>query len=155
MKAELGLKTKDIKAVADALARVLANTHALSLKTQNFHWNVVGPGFVYLHELFGKQYEALNEAVDELAERIRALGHVAPGGYKAFGALAEIEEAGEPPAAREMIAALLADNEAMVRLARKAKDLAEKAGDSETGDMLIERMQEHAKAAWMLRAQLE
>jgi starvation-inducible DNA-binding protein len=155
MKADLGLKAKDTKAVAEALAKVLANTHALSLKTQNFHWNVVGPGFVYLHDLFGKHYEALNEALDELAERIRALGHVAPGSYKEFAALAEIEEAGAPPAAREMIASLLAGNEAMIRLARKAKDLAEKVGDSETGDMLIERMQGHAKAAWMLRAQLE
>ena len=155
MKADLGLKPKDVKVVVEALAGVLANTHVLSLKTQNYHWNVVGPGFVYLHELFGKHYEALNEALDELAERIRALGHIAPGSYKAFAALAEIKEAGEPPAAREMIAELLADNEAMTRLARRAKDVAEKMGDSETGDMLIERMQEHAKAAWMLRAQLE
>ncbi len=154
MKIDIGIKDKDRKAVAAALGQILADTYTLSLKTHNFHWNVTGPLFSVLHALFEEQYKELVGAADEVAERIRALGHEAPGGLAEFARLTRIVDAGRPLAAKEMIARLLADHEAMVRHARATKDLAEGVGDAETGDMMIERMQEHAKTAWMLRAQL-
>ena len=155
MKIDIGLKDQDRKTVADALGRVLADTFTLYLKTHNFHWNVTGPSFPFLHELFGAQYKELWEATDDLAERIRALGHVAPGGYAQFGALTAIRESAKPPKAKDMIRQLLADHEALVRHCRRVMDLAEGVGDAETGYMMIERMQVHAKTAWMLRAQLQ
>jgi starvation-inducible DNA-binding protein len=156
MKIDIGLKDNSRKTVADALAPMLADSYALALKTQNFHWNVVGPEFPYLHKQFDELYSELAEAVDSLAERIRVLGHAAPGSFAAFEKLKQIKEStGAPPAAKEMVGELWHDNEALVRHARKVKDLAESVGDVETGDMMIERMQVHAKAAWMLRAQLE
>ena len=144
------------KTVADALALVLANTYTLYLKTHNYHWNVTGPQFASLHTLFEQQYTELSAAVDTVAERIRSLGHVAPGSYSAFGKLSEIKEAPDaPPEAMAMVRELAADNEALIRLAEKANDIAEEADDVASGDMMIERMQVHAKAAWMLRAHFE
>jgi starvation-inducible DNA-binding protein len=144
------------KAMVDALAGVLANTYTLYLKTHNYHWNVTGPQFASLHTLFETQYTELAGAVDTVAERIRALGHVAPGSYAAFGKLSEIKEAPDsPPAAMAMVRELAADNEALIRLAEKANDIADESGDVASGDMMIERMQVHAKSAWMLRAHLE
>jgi starvation-inducible DNA-binding protein len=144
------------KTTAETLARVLANTYTLYLKTHNYHWNVTGPQFASLHTMFETQYTELAAAVDTIAERIRALGHVAPGSYAAFGKLSEIKEAPDsPPEAMQMIRELAADNETLVRLAEKANDVAEENDDVASGDMMIERMQVHAKAAWMLRAHLE
>lgn len=144
------------KTMADTLARVLANTYTLYLKTHNYHWNVTGPQFASLHTMFETQYTELAAAVDGIAERIRALGHVAPGSYAAFGKLSEIKEAPDsPPEAMQMIRELAADNEALVRLVEKANDVAEESNDIASGDMMIERSQVHAKAAWMLRAHLE
>jgi starvation-inducible DNA-binding protein len=144
------------KAMADALAKVLANTYTLYLKTHNYHWNVTGPQFASLHTLFETQYTELAAAVDTVAERIRALGHVAPGSYAAFGKLSEVKEAPDsPPGAMAMVRELAADNEALIRLAEKANDVADESGDVASGDMMIERMQVHAKSAWMLRAHLE
>ncbi len=144
------------KTMADALGRVLANTYTLYLKTHNYHWNVTGPQFASLHTLFEQQYTELSAAVDMVAERIRALGHVAPGSYSAYGKLSEIKEAPDsPPEAMAMVRELAADNEALIRLAEKANEIAEEGGDVASGDMMIERMQVHAKAAWMLRAHLE
>jgi starvation-inducible DNA-binding protein len=144
------------KAMADALSRVLANTYTLYLKTHNYHWNVTGPQFASLHTLFETQYTELAAAVDTLAERIRALGHVAPGSYAAFGKLSEIKEAPDsPPEAMAMVRELAGDNEALIRLAEKANETADESGDVASGDMMIERMQVHAKSAWMLRAHLE
>jgi starvation-inducible DNA-binding protein len=144
------------KAMADTLARVLANTYTLYLKTHNYHWNVTGPQFASLHTMFETQYTELAAAVDGIAERIRALGHAAPGSYAAFGKLSEIKEAPDsPPEAMQMIRELAADNEALVRLVEKANDVAEESNDVASGDMMIERSQVHAKAAWMLRAHLE
>lgn len=144
------------KTVADALGGVLASTYTLYLKTHNYHWNVTGPQFAPLHALFEQHYTELAAAVDTIAERIRALGHVAPGSYSAYGKLSEIKEAPDsPPEAMAMVRDLAADNEALVRLAEKANETAEEAGDVASGDMMIERMQVHAKAAWMLRAHFE
>ena len=144
------------KAMADALARVLANSYTLYLKTHNYHWNVTGPQFASLHTMFEAQYTELAAAVDTVAERIRALGHVAPGSYAAFGKLSEIKEAPDsPPEAMAMVRELAADNEALIRLAEKANEVADESGDVASGDMMIERMQVHAKSAWMLRAHLE
>ncbi len=144
------------KAMMDALAGVLANTYTLYLKTHNYHWNVTGPQFASLHTMFETQYTELAAAVDTVAERIRALGHVAPGSYAAFGKLSEIKEAPDsPPEAMAMVRELAGDNEALIRLAEKANDVAEESGDVASGDMMIERMQVHAKSAWMLRAHLE
>jgi starvation-inducible DNA-binding protein len=144
------------KTMAEALARVLANTYTLYLKTHNYHWNVTGPQFASLHTLFETQYTELAAAVDTIAERIRALGQVAPGSYSAFGKLSEIKEAPDsPPEAMQMIRDLAADNEALIKLAEKANEVADESGDVASGDMMIERMQVHAKVAWMLRAHLE
>jgi starvation-inducible DNA-binding protein len=144
------------KTMAETLARVLANTYTLYLKTHNYHWNVTGPQFASLHTLFETQYTELAGAVDTIAERIRALGHVAPGSYAAFGKLSEVKEAPDsPPEAMQMIRELAADNEALIKIAEKANDVAEESNDVASGDMMIERMQVHAKAAWMLRAHLE
>jgi starvation-inducible DNA-binding protein len=144
------------KTVAEALSRVLANTYTLYLKTHNYHWNVTGPQFASLHTLFETQYTELAAAVDTIAERIRALGHVAPGSYAAFGKLSEIKEAPDtPPDAMKMVRELAADNETLARLAEKANDIAEENDDAASGDLMIERIQVHGKAAWMLRAHLE
>src|SRR5687768_7913460 len=114
--------------VVEALASLLADTHALALKTQNFHWNVTGPDFFQLHGMFESQYTALNAAVDALAERIRALGYPAPGGYRAFGERTAIAEAQGVPAAAEMVRQLLADNETAAGTARRVIEKAEEAG---------------------------
>jgi starvation-inducible DNA-binding protein len=144
------------KTMAETLARVLANTYTLYLKTHNYHWNVTGPQFASLHTLFETQYTELAGAVDTIAERIRALGHVAPGSYAAFGKLSEVKEAPDsPPEAMQMIRDLAADNEVLIKLAEKANEIADESNDVASGDMMIERMQVHAKAAWMLRAHVE
>ncbi len=156
MKVNIGLSDNARKTVADTLAGVLADTYTLYLKTHNFHWNVTGPSFPYLHQMFGEQYNELWTAVDELAERMRALGHFAPGSYAAFSKLTDIKEApANPPAAKEMVRILMADHEAIARRAREAQQVVEDVGDTETGDMMVGRMQVHGKTAWMLRAQLE
>lgn len=156
MKPNLGLNDNARKTVADALANVLADTYTLYIKTQNFHWNVTGQDFSQLHELFGAQYEALGDAVDEIAERMRALGHVAPGGLAAFAKLTEIKDApANPPTAKEMIRLLTADHEAVARRAREAEEAVDEVGDKESADLLIERMTAHGKTAWMLRSHLE
>lgn len=155
MAIDIGLKDNARKSVAEALARILADTATLYQKTHGYHWNVTGPSFPYLHTMFEQQYQELWAALDPLAERIRALGHMAPGSFKEYAELARLDESAKPPAAKKMIETLVADHEALVRYAREVKDLAESVGDAETGDMMIERMQVHAKTAWMLRAQLQ
>lgn len=156
MKPNLGLNDNARKTIVEALSGVLADTYTLYLKTHNFHWNVTGPAFPYLHTMFGEQYNELWNAVDDLAERIRALGHFAPGSYSAFGKLTALKEApASPPAATEMIRLLLADHEALAQRCRKVQEIVEEVGDTETGDMMVGRMQVHGKTAWMLRAQLE
>lgn len=151
---QLGIDTEDRLAIANGLSRVLADTYTLYLKIHNFHWNVTGPMFNTLHQMFEQQYTELAVAVDDVAERIRALGVKAPGSYTEFRRLTVIEEETGHPAAEQMVAQLLADNEAVVRTAREIFRLADQAGDEPTADLLTQRMQLHEKTAWMLRSMI-
>ena len=155
MKIDIGIGEKDRKAIAEGLSRVLADTYTLYLKTHNFHWNVTGPMFNTLHLMFEGQYTELALAVDLIAERIRALGHPAPGSYKAYSKLSSIAEADGVPAAEEMIKQIVEGHEAVAKTARKVFPAAEKADDQPTADLMTERLQIHEKTAWMLRSMLE
>ena len=151
----IGIDAGQRKAIAEGLSHLLADTYTLYLKTHNYHWNVTGPMFQTLHNQFEVQYTELAAAVDEIAERIRALGEPAPGSYKAFSRLSSIDEEEGQPDAKTMIANLVTAQEAVVRTARKAFPTAEEAGDEPTCDLLTQRMQVHEKNAWMLRSMLE
>jgi len=155
MAIEIGIKPQDRKAIAQGLSHLLADTYTLYLKTHNFHWNVKGPMFQTLHLMFETQYNELALAVDLIAERIRALGHPAPGSYSEFSTLSSIPEAKGVPSATKMISELVAGQEAVVRTARGIFPLVEKANDEPTADLLTQRMQTHEKTAWMLRSLLE
>ena len=138
--------------VAEALSQVLADTFTLYLKTHNFHWNVVGPMFHTLHLMFEEQYNELWLASDAIAERIRALGSIAPGSYREFSKLSYLQEPEAVPSAKEMIAELLRDHETCARTARWALSVARTAVDAPTEDLLTQRVMAHEKAAWMLRS---
>jgi starvation-inducible DNA-binding protein len=140
---------------ADALSRLLADSYTLYLKTHNFHWNVKGPMFSTLHTLFETQYTELALAVDEVAERIRALGHPAPGTYREFSALTALTEPEGVPAATAMVEDLAADQDRVVDAARAVFAAAEAAHDQASADLAVRRMEVHQKNAWMLRAHLE
>ena len=153
---DIGITADDRSAISEGLSRLLADTYTLYLTTHNFHWNVTGPMFNTLHEMFMVQYTELWSSVDLIAERIRSLGHKAPGSYAQFGALASISDApAEPPKALEMIAILVSGHEAVARTARAVFPAAEKAGDEPTADLLTQRLTVHEKTAWMLRSLLE
>ena len=152
---DIGISAKDRQRIADGLSRLLADTYTLYLKTHNFHWNVKGPMFQTLHLMFEAQYNELALAVDLIAERIRALGHPAPGTYKEYARLSSIPETEGVPEAREMIQLLVEGQEAVARTARKMFPVVDKASDEPTADLLTQRMQVHEKTAWMLRALLE
>ena len=154
MKIDIGINEKDRKAIAEGLSRVLADTYTLYLKTHNFHWNVTGPQFNTLHLMFMAQYTEMWNAVDLVAERIRALGHPAPGSYAAFSKLASIKEADGVPSAKEMLKQLVAGHEAVAKTMRKVFPSAESARDQPTMDLLTQRLQVHEKTAWMLRSML-
>jgi starvation-inducible DNA-binding protein len=154
MKIDIGIKDKDRKSIADGLSRFLADTYTLYLKTHNFHWNVTGPLFQTLHILFEQQYVEMSAAVDEIAERIRALGHFAPGSFSDYVKLSIIKEATKVPTAKEMIKQLVEGQEAVVRTARGLFLLSESVGDQPTLDLLTRRMEVHEKNAWMLRSLL-
>jgi len=151
---DLGMADGQRVAIANGLARLLADTYTLYLKTHNFHWNVTGPQFNSLHLMFETQYNELALAVDLIAERIRALGEPAPGSYSAFAKLSSIKEADGVPKADEMVRILAEDQLAVVRTARAVFPLADDARDEPTADLLTQRMQVHEKTAWMLRANL-
>ncbi len=151
----IGITDKDRKKVAEGLSRMLADTYTLYLKTHNFHWNVTGPMFQTLHLMFMTQYTEIWNAVDLVAERIRAQGFPATGTYNQFAALTSIKESGGVPSAKEMIRQLVEGQEAVVRTAREVLPVAEKAGDQPTVDLLSARMEVHEKNAWMLRSLLE
>ncbi len=155
MSINIGISEKDRKAIAAGLSKVLADSYTLYLKTHNYHWNVTGPLFNTLHLMFEQQYTELATAVDEIAERIRALDVFAPGSYKAFAKLTEIKEETDVPDAEEMIRQLVIGQETVVRTARTVFALADKAHDEPTADLLTQRMQIHEKNAWMLRSMLE
>jgi len=155
MEISIGIDDADRKAIADGLSRLLADSYTLYLKTHNYHWNVTGPQFTTLHTLFETHYTELALAVDEIAERIRALGHRAPGSYAEFSRLSVVEEDEDRPGADEMVARLVAGQEAVVRTAREVIAVAGEAGDEPTADLLTQRMLVHEKNAWMLRSLLE
>lgn len=155
MSVNIGIPDADRATIASGLARLLADSYTLYLKTHNYHWNVTGPQFATLHTLFEAQYTELALAVDLIAERIRALGHRAPGSYREYADLTSIDEDAAAPPAGEMIARLLAGQEAVVRTARSIFPAVEAANDEPTADLLTQRMQIHEKNAWMLRSLLE
>ena len=136
--------------IAGGLARLLADTYAVYLKTHGYHWNVRGPAFASLHTLFMTQYTEMWTAIDEIAERIRALGELAPQGYAAFGNLTSIRDGDPTKTAEEMLRELVADNEALIATAKAARDGA----DDVTAAVIDARVQAHEKHAWMLRASL-
>ena len=155
MKPRPRASTKERQQIAAGLAHLLADSYTLYLKTHNFHWNVTGPMFVTLHTLFEQQYTELALAVDEIAERIRALDVPAPGSYKQFGELTSIREETGVPKAADMVRQLAGDQEALVRTARGIVPVAQAANDDPTADLLIRRMQVHEKNAWMLQSLLK
>jgi starvation-inducible DNA-binding protein len=155
MKIDIGIDAASREEIAGGLSRVLADTYTLYLKSHNFHWNVTGPMFQTLHLMFEQHYSELALAVDELAERIRALGFPAPGTYRQFAELASIKEDAGVPAATDMIRLLVAGHETVARTAREVFKVAEAANDQPTLDLLTQRMQVHEKTAWMLRSLLE
>jgi starvation-inducible DNA-binding protein len=152
---DIGIGRKEREEIAAGLGRLLADTYGLYLKTHNFHWNVTGPMFQTLHLMFETQYNELALAVDQIAERIRALGAPAPGSYSEFTRLSTIKEARGVPRAEEMIRQLVDGQEAVVRTARSVFPVVERAGDQATADLLTQRIQLHEKTAWMLRSLLE
>ena len=141
--------------VVEALSRLLADSYTLYLKTHNYHWNVTGPMFTTLHTLFETEYTELALAVDEIAERIRALGAPAPGSYSEFSRLADVKEASGSPKATEMIEHLVADQATIVASARRVVEAADAAGDQASADLGTRRIDVHEKNAWMLRSHLE
>ncbi len=155
MHIDIGISEADRQQIAEGLSRLLADSYTLYLKTHNFHWNVTGPMFSTLHTLFEQHYTELATAVDEIAERIRALGVAAPGSYKQFSELSSIEEETGVPGAEEMIRQLVQGQEAVVKTARSIFPVVESANDEPSADLLTQRMQIHEKNAWMLRSLLE
>ena len=151
---DIGIASEDRVAIANGLSRLLADSYTLYLKTHNYHWNVTGPLFNTLHLMFEQQYTELAQAVDQVAERIRALGEPAPGSYRAYAELTVIPEDDDAPGAEEMMRRLVAGQEAVVRTARDVLPIAEAARDQPTADLLTQRMQVHEKNAWMLRSML-
>jgi len=154
-KIQIGIPEAARAEIAGGLGKLLADTYSLYLKTHNFHWNVTGPMFQTLHLMFETQYNELALAVDLVAERIRALGHPAPGSYAEFGKLSSIKDTPRVPKATDMIQLLVEGQEAVVRTARSLFPAVEKAHDEATADLLTQRIQLHEKTAWMLRSLLE
>ena len=156
MSLNIGISDTDRATISDGLSHLLADTYTLYLTTHNFHWNVTGPMFNSLHAMFMVQYTELWNAVDPIAERIRSLGHPAPGSYGQYAALSSLPDAPEtPPKALEMVAILAQGHEATARTARGLYPIVEAASDEPTADLLTQRIGVHEQSAWMLRALLE
>jgi starvation-inducible DNA-binding protein len=152
---DIGIAESQRGSIAEGLSGLLADTFTLYLKTHNFHWNVTGPMFRTLHLMFEEQYNELWLALDQIAERIRALGFPAPATYAEYGKLSSIKETAGIPEAKEMIRILVEGHEAVARRARKFFPMVDENNDEPTADLLTQRMQVHEKTAWMLRALLE
>ena len=152
----IGISEAHRSRISAGLSRLLADTYTLYLTTHNFHWNVTGPMFNSLHAMFMTQYTELWTAVDPIAERIRSLGHVAPGSYAQFAQLSAIPDApAQPPKALAMVRILVDGHETAARTARELFALVDEAGDEPTADLLTQRLTVHEQTAWMLRALLE
>jgi len=155
MQLNTGIDAAHREELVGELSKLLADSYTLYLKTHNFHWNVTGPMFQTLHLMFEQHYTELALAVDLLAERIRSLGHRAPGSYAAFGRLSSVPDTDAAPKAMEMVKILVSDHETVIKTARSVVTSAEKAGDQATADLGTQRLQIHEKTAWMLRSLLE
>lgn len=151
----IGINESDRHEIAAGLSRLLADSYLLYLKTHNFHWNVTGPFFSTLHALFEEHYTELATAIDDIAERIRALGIYAPGSLSQYQELASIQEENGRPDAKHMVEQLVTDHEAVIQTARSVLPLADKADDEASLDLLTQRLHIHEKTAWILRSQLE
>lgn len=152
---DIGISEANRTRIVRGLSALLADSYTLYLMTHNFHWNVTGPHFNSLHQMFMAQYTEQWAALDLIAERIRALGHPAPGTYREFVKLASIDEVEGVPAAMDMVRLLVAAQEATARTARKVFPVVEAANDQPTADLLTQRLEVHEKTAWMLRSLLE
>ena len=152
---DIGILEAQRLEIAAGLSQLLADSYTLYLKTHKYHWNVTGPMFQTLHLMFETQYTELSLAVDLIAERIRALGALAPGSYREFAALSSITEDDDNPTATEMIRRLVQGQEAVARTARSLFDVVDAARDEPTADLLTQRLQVHEKTAWMLRSLLD
>lgn len=151
----IGINEEKRNEIAKGLSRLLADTYTLYLKTHNYHWNVTGPMFQTLHTMFETQYNELALAVDDIAERIRALGVKAPGTYKEFAELSSVKETVGDIKAHDMIKELVQGHETVARTARGIFPIVDEASDEPTADLLTQRMQASEKTAWMLRSLLE
>jgi starvation-inducible DNA-binding protein len=152
---DIGISEEHRRAITDGLSRLLADSYTLYLMTHNFHWNVTGPMFNTLHLMFMGQYTEQWNALDLIAERIRALGFPAPGTYRQFATLASIQEVDGTPKATDMIRHLVSAQESTARTARQLFQLVNEANDQPTADLLTQRLEVHEKTAWMLRSLLE
>lgn len=155
MAIDIGISDKNRKKISEGLSHFLADSYTLYLMTHNFHWNVTGSQFNSLHNMFMTQYTEQWTALDEIAERIRALGYPAPGTYKEYVKLASIKEVEGVPSAMDMVVLLVKAQEATARTARKLLPLVADANDQPTADLLTQRLNIHEKTAWMLRSLLE
>ena len=155
MSINIGMTESQRQTIAEGLSKVLADSYSLYLKTHKFHWNVEGPMFRTLHLMFEEQYTELATAVDEIAERIRALGFPAPGSYSEFAKLTSIPDGQSSNDAPAMIRELVEGQETVIRTCRELFPAVDEANDEPTADLLTTRMQTHEKTAWMLRAMLE
>jgi starvation-inducible DNA-binding protein len=155
VKMDIGIAEKDRARIARGLSGLLADSYTLYLMTHNFHWNVTGPMFNTLHLMFMQQYTEQWNALDLIAERIRALGHPTPGTYKEFVKLASIREIEGVPKAMEMVRHLVSAQEATARTARGLFPMVDAANDQPTADLLTQRLEVHEKTAWMLRSLLD
>ncbi len=151
----IGINEQDRSVITQGLSELLADSYTLYLKTHNYHWNVTGPQFTTLHQLFEGQYTELASAVDIIAERIRSLGAFAPGSYSAFSQLTAIKEETGHPSAKEMIENLLNAHETIAARCRTLLENTALDTDHVSGDLLTQRMEVHEKTAWMLRSLLD
>lgn len=152
MSVETGIERKNTDAIAEELSNALADSFSLYLKTLGVHWNIVGPSFYGMHKLTEAQYLDMGTAIDEIAERIRALGHIAPAAFGDYAERSVVESKTTIASAQDMLKSLIKDNEAVARRLRKAVSVADDAGDVFTADMLTGRIGKHEQNVWMLRA---
>lgn len=151
----IGITDEQRSEISKALGHLLADSYMLYLKTHNYHWNVTGMNFQSLHAMFEEQYTELAQAIDDIAEQIRSLGHFAPGSFKEFSKMTTVTEEEGLPDDRTMVKKLQEANEAVIRTARKALPACEEAGDEASLDLVTERIRTHSKVAWMLRSHLQ
>lgn len=155
MDVDIGMSKDQRGQISEGLGTLLADTYSLYLMSHNFHWNVTGPMFQTLHIMFEEQYTELATAIDEIAERIRALGFFAPATFSAYAKRSNIKQPEGVPNANEMIQQMVKGHEAVIKTARSIFPSVDEASDEPTADLLTQRMQIHEKSAWMLRSLLE